>query len=112
MNQRMLLVGWVALLGVAGANAQNKISGTIKCNKSEPAYKLEVGDRPEHAMMLEKNTCTATQPWEIGGDKYKEGYSVVVSEANSSRVTTNGYHVATYESGDKAVVAIHITTFL
>jgi len=112
MNRKALLLASVAFLAAASATAQTKISGTLTCKDAEPASKLEVGDRPGHVMELGKSNCTASQPWELGGDKYKEGYSVFVSEASSTRVTSNGYHVGTYESGDKAVVAVHVTTFL
>jgi hypothetical protein len=84
----------------------------VKCNKPEPTYKLDVGDRPEHVMELGKNTCTAVQPWEIGGDKYKEGYSVSISETTSTRNMVIGNHVAMYESGDKAFAVFHKTTAL
>jgi hypothetical protein len=103
----MLLVGCMALLVAATANAQTKISGTVKCNKPEPSYKLEVGDRPEHVMYLGKGTCTPTQAFEVGGSKYKEGYSVWVTEDTSTRSVTNGTHVSTFESGDKTFVAYH-----
>ena len=109
MSRLMLLVGCMALLVAATANAQTKISGAVKCKDAEPAYKVEVGDRPGHVMELGKNTCTATQPWELGGDKYKEGYSVGASETSSTRVVVSGTHVATYASGDKAFAAYHNT---
>lgn len=105
MRRRILLVGWLALLGAVSAHAQTKISGTVKCNKPEPSYKLEVGDRPGHAMHLEKSNCTAMQAFEVGGSKYKEGYSISISEETATRDAGNGTHVSVFESGDKAFVS-------
>jgi hypothetical protein len=105
MKRGMVLLGWLALLGTVGANAQTKISGTVKCNKPEPAYKLEVGDRSGHAMYLEKTNCTAMQAFEVGGSKYKEGYSISISEETATRDVGNGTHVSVFESGDKAFVS-------
>ena len=107
MNRKVLLWASVAFLAAASATAQTKISGTLKCKDAEPTHKLEVGDRAGHVMELGKSNCTASQPWELGGDKYKEGYSVGASETSLTRVVVSGTHVGTYESGDKAFAAYH-----
>jgi len=57
MRAPTLFAGCVVLLTGVGANAQTKISGTMQCNKPEPAYSIEVGDRPGHAMLLVKESC-------------------------------------------------------
>ena len=111
MNRRtLLLVGCLALLAEPAANAQNKISATLKCNKPEPEYELEVGDRPGHVMALHKRTCAPVQPWEIGGDKGKEYYYVATFEDSSTLSRGNGNGVTTYESGDKTFLAWRGTT--
>ena len=55
----------------ATAGAQTKISGIMQCNKPEPSYSIEVGDRPGHIMLLGKQTCAWTGP-DMGGEKTKD----------------------------------------
>jgi len=109
MKACTLLVGCVALLAAAGANAQDKISGSLKCGKPEADHELEVGDRPGHVMWLEKGSCTwmEMQPSMLKGKQYS---FVSVGETTSARDTGNGYGVHTMEDGDKYFVAFHGAT--
>lgn len=101
----VLLLGLLALLACMSAGAQTKLSGTLTCNKADPSYKVEAGDRPGHVYVLEKNACTWTQPADIGGDKMKDGYSVGTTEVTGTRAIVRGTHVTTMASGDKTFVA-------
>jgi hypothetical protein len=109
MKGQILLAGCFALVMAALASAQTKITGSLKCEQPEPVYNIEVGDRPSHTVLLEKIACTYTQPWDIGGDKPKDGYSVATADATSTRIAASGTHVSTMESGDKAFVAFRDT---
>src|SRR5205809_5454567 len=92
----------------ATTGAQTKISGTMQCNKPEPAYGIEVGDRPGHAMLLVKESCAWTGP-DIGGEKTKD-HSVIGSlEVTATRTAASGIGVATMESGDKTFSTFHGT---
>ncbi|PYU45909.1 MAG: hypothetical protein DMG53_13305 [Acidobacteria bacterium] len=108
MRALTLFAGCVVLLTGVGANAQTKISGTMQCNKPEPAYSIEVGDRPGHAMLLVKESCAWTGP-DIGGEKTKD-HSVIGSlEVTATRTAASGIGVATMESGDKTFSTFHGT---
>src|ERR1700737_5653759 len=106
MKGQILLAGCFVLVMAASAEAQTKLSATLTCNKPEPVYRIEVGDRPGHEMVLEKAICTYTKPWDIDGDKSKEGVSVVTIDVSATRLVSNGTHVTTMESGDKTFAAI------
>lgn len=101
------LLGLLALFASVSVGAQTKMSGTLKCNKADPSYKLDAGDRPEHGYSLEKSACTWTQPADVGADKTKDGYSISVTETTATRGMLHGTHVTTMQSGDKTFVAFH-----
>jgi hypothetical protein len=101
------LVGLLALFATMSAAAQTKMSGTLKCSKADPAYKLDAGDAAGHSYSLTRNSCTWTQAADIGGDKSKEGYSVSATDSTATHATVHGTHVTTMESGDKTFVAFH-----
>jgi hypothetical protein len=73
-------------------------------------YSVEVGDRPGHAMLLEKAACTWTQGLAIGSDKAKDATNVATVEVTVARDTGNGAHVSTMESGDKFFVSYRYTS--
>jgi len=110
MNMRIMLAGCLALLAATGVHGQTKIGGTLKCDKPEPAYRIEVGDRPGHVMVLEKQTCSWTQPLSLGSDKTKEGTSVATVDVSESRANGSGIHIDTTEGGDKVFVSYRYTT--
>src|SRR5579864_7232522 len=101
------LVGLLVLFASVSAGAQTKMSGTLKCNKPDPSYDLDAGDRPGHGYGLEKFACSWTQPADIGADKTKDGYTIQVDEFTATRVMLHGTHVTTMQSGDKTFVAFH-----
>lgn len=106
MNHRAVPVFVLApVLALAGAAvAQTKTSGTISCGKPDPAYSLDIGDRPGHAVGLVKFECTWTKPMEIEGVQTKDGYDVVTSDANGTKSRGSGYHVSNMANGDKVFV--------
>ena len=53
----------------SGAAPWIKVEGKIRCDKPDPAYSIEVPDRPGHALMLGKRKCTWTEPMTILGAK-------------------------------------------
>lgn len=105
MRKVVMLFGLMALFASMSAAAQTKMAGTLTCNKADPSYKVEAGDRPGHAYMMEKNACTWTKPADVGGDKTKDGYSVSSTELTATRAIVRGTHVTTMASGDKTFVA-------
>ena len=109
MRKIASLPGLLFLLAAVPAGAQTKISGTLKCEKPEPMYTIEVGDRPGHVMALEKLTCSYTKPLEIGETKTKDGYSIASVDATSARTAGNGSHVMNMENGEKTFVSFHDT---
>jgi uncharacterized protein GlcG (DUF336 family) len=86
--------------------AQTKISGTMKCEKPDPAYSIEVGDRPGHVMVLQKQTCSYAQSFDINTDKAKDASGVASVDVNSTRATYTGSYVDMMESGDKTFTTI------
>jgi hypothetical protein len=112
MKKRVFFAGGLALLAAASASGQTKINGTLKCDKPEPRYSIEVGDRPGHAMVLEKEACTWTEALTIGSDKAKDGQSVASVDATAARASGSGIHVTTMESGDKSFSSYRYTTTL
>jgi hypothetical protein len=100
MKRCALLLGCVVLLVGASASGQTKISGSLKCGKSDEEHAFEVGDAPGHVLKLQKGTCQiAMQP--IEGEKATAYSWVSRDETTSTRITANGYGVMTMESGDK-----------
>ncbi len=108
MKGRTLFAGCLFLLMAATAGAQTKISGIMQCNKPEPSYSIEVGDRPGHIMLLGKQTCAWTGP-DMGGEKTKDHIVVGSVDVTATRTTTSGAGVATMESGDKTFSTYHGT---
>lgn len=110
MKGQILFAGCFVLLMAANTSGQTKITGSLTCNKPEPVYSIEVGDRPGHTMVLEKVPCSYTKPMEINGDKAKDGASIVSIDLTSTRMVSTGTHVATMESGDQTFAAIRDTS--
>ena len=104
MKARVLFAGCLALLAAVSVCGQTKVSGTLKCDKPEPRYSIEVGDRPGHVMVLEKEACTWAEALAIGSDKAKDAYSVASVDVTASRASGSGTHVSTTEGGDKMFV--------
>jgi hypothetical protein len=107
MKGRILGVAVLVFAFASVAGAQTKITGSAHCAKGDPAYSVEVSDRPGHAMMLEKAACTWTTPIEIAGIKTKDGVDVRSIESTATTMKSTGTHVSTMENGDKFYVSFH-----
>jgi len=110
MTTRVLFAGCFVLLAAVSVCGQTKVSGTLKCDKPEPRYSIEVGDRPGHMMVLEKQTCSWAEPMSLGSDKSKDGQSVATLDVTATRAVGSGIHVSTMESGDKSMATYRYTT--
>ena len=108
MKGRELFAGCLFLVIAATTGAQPKISGTMECNKPEPAYSIEVGDRPGHIMLLVIQACAWTGP-DIGGEKMNDHYVTGSLDVTATRTAASGTGVSTMESGDKTFSTFHGT---
>ncbi len=104
MRTRCLLVFLLAIALATAAAAQTKISGTIQCSKPDPAYSIDAGDRPNHALSVSKVQCTWTKPMEMAGSQAKDGVSVQSDERSGDKSNGRGVHWGTMASGDKYYV--------
>ena len=112
MKGHIFLGGMALLFTAALAGAQTKVSGTLNCPKPEPVYQIEVGDRPGHALALEKFACTWATPLDMGGDKTKDASVVLTAEITPARSAASGTSVTAMESGDKTFATFHDTTMI
>src|ERR1700675_4568559 len=77
-----------------------KVGGKVRCDKPDPAYSIEVRDRPGHALMLAKRKCTWTEPMVILGAKSKDGVAIEFPETMESTLHTHGFEVDTFANGE------------
>lgn len=101
MRSKLFLILALVVALAATAAAQTKTTGTVSCAKPAPAYSIEVGDQPGHAISTSKSACTWTKPMEIAGLKAKDGFDFTSGDATGAEVHTSGYHVGTMANGDK-----------
>jgi hypothetical protein len=87
------------------ALAQQKISGTLQCDKADPQHSIPVGDRPNHVFTLNQNKCTWTKPMEIAGTQSKEDLTTGFADISGEKSSDRGYALMTMASGDKARVS-------
>src|SRR2546425_1190309 len=87
------------------ALAQEKISGTLQCDKADPQHSIPVGDRPNHTFTLNQNKCTWTKPMEIAGTQTKEDVTTGFADISGEKSSDRGYALMTMASGDKARVS-------
>src|ERR1035438_3955723 len=85
----------------SGAASLIKVQGKIRCDQPDPAYSIEVPDRPGHALMLAKRRCTWTEPMAIMGARSKDGVAVEFPEKMEGRLHTHGFEVDTFDNGEK-----------
>lgn len=104
MRSKFFLILGVALTLAPAASSQTKTNGTLSCGKPDPAYSIEVGDRPSHSVAISKFACTWTKPMEYGEVQTKDGYDVAYSDASGAKVRGSGYHVSNLSNGDKIYV--------
>ena len=93
------------VLGLAAAAlAQTKISGTVQCGKADEEHKLDVGDPPQHSLMISKGKCTWTRPMEIAGTWTKEDVGTAFDEISGDKSHGHGYVVGALVNGDTMYV--------
>ena len=86
------------------ATAQTKISGAVKCANPDQFQKIDVGDKPGHALAISQGKCTWTKPVDIGGAQTKDDVGTNSMDMTASGAETDGYVVGTLTSGDKIFV--------
>ncbi len=78
-----------------------KVEGKVRCDKPDPAYSIEVPDRPGHALLLAKRKCTWTEPMVVMGAKSKDGVAVEFPEKMEGALHAHGFEVDTFDNGEK-----------
>jgi hypothetical protein len=78
-----------------------KVEGKVRCDKPDPAYSIEVPDRPGHALMIARRKCTWTEPMLILGAKTKDGVAVSFAEKSEGMLHSNGFETDTLDNGEK-----------
>jgi hypothetical protein len=78
-----------------------KTSGTVRCEKPEKAYTIDVPDRPGHSLILTQRKCTWTKPMEIQGGKTKNGEWDSFSERMEGSMRPHAYEIDTMDDGEK-----------
>jgi len=101
--KKAALVILVVLALAASAAAQNKISGTWQCGKAEKEFKIEVGDRPDHAFTIAQGKCAVTKA-EIAGIQVKEEVWTGSGEASGNTVRVRFSSFLNMANGEKAYV--------
>jgi hypothetical protein len=109
MKSRIMMGAGLALLLVSAAGAQTKITGTQNCAKPDVVSTTDAGDKPGHALLVEKGSCTWTTGMQMAGGSSKDGSSVEFMEVWTTRAANNGTYVGTMDNGDKFFVSYHST---
>jgi hypothetical protein len=78
-----------------------KVEGKVRCDKPDPAYSIDVPDRPGHALMISRRRCTWTEPMLILGAKTQDGVSVSFAEKSEGMLHSNGFETDTLDDGEK-----------
>lgn len=78
-----------------------KVEGKVRCDKPDPAYSIDVADRPGHALMISRRKCTWTEPMLILGAKTQDGVSVSFAEKSEGMLHSNGFETDTLDNGEK-----------
>ena len=100
-----VIFAFLAMLALGGAGfGQTKVAGTVQCGKPDEQHTLDVGDRPNHSLMIAKSKCTWTLPMEIAGTKTKEDTGTGFDEVSGNKSRGHGYVVGTLTNGDKMYV--------
>jgi hypothetical protein len=99
------------IICAALASGQTKVSATGKCSpKPDVQQAVEVGDRADHSLVVQKNSCTWTVPMEMEGVKSKAYTVMVLSDSVGTKSASRGYVVVEMENGDKAFVRFQGTS--
>jgi hypothetical protein len=77
------------------------VEGKVRCEKSAPAYLMEVPDRPGHGLILQKRKCTWTEPLIFKGTKTTSGQATAFIEKMEGTLHVHGYEVDNLDNGEK-----------
>lgn len=102
MRSRLLLFACASAFA-STAIAQNKIAGSIDCDKSDPMNAIPVPDRQGFAFVIGQNKCTWPKPVVIKGVQAKDFTNTNFSEIRGNSVQTTALGVTVYENGDKVL---------
>ena len=112
MKRLGVLVVVCIVVNAGSARAQSKLSG--KCSYPKPAqadaHVVPVGDKPNHALVLIKETCTWAPGAEMAGVTLKDEVDVMTSDMSGATSRDRGYGVGTLANGDKYYVRFDGTT--
>jgi len=97
----LLCLGFFALAGSAAA--QTKLSGTLECSKSNPRYRVPVGERAGHSLVLEQQKCVWTTPIAIENIKAKDAEATLFSDQDGDRSRDTGYQLTNMSTGEQVV---------
>lgn len=78
-----------------------KVEGKVHCDKPDPAYAIQVPDRPGHALLLAKRKCNWSEPLVIMGAKTKVGEAVSFTERMEGKLHVHGFETDTLDNGEK-----------
>src|SRR5262249_2352946 len=95
---------FVALALPALAEAQTKISGTVKCGKPDQEQKIDIGDKPGHAYAISQGKCTWTKPMTIAGIQTKQDVGTNSEDITVTGARGRGLLLGTIFHGDKFTV--------
>jgi hypothetical protein len=102
MRSKLIVAIVVLLSGSTAVLAQTKISGTLQCGKPDEQHSIEVGDRPNHSLMIENVKCTWAKPMEIAGTQTKELIGAEFVEFSGTKYRGHGSALITHANGDKS----------
>ena len=104
MRKRLLIpalfVVASATVLLAQTTAPGKVDVQWKCAAPNPVHALPVGDKADHAYVIQQFKCTAAKG-EIGGVKNNEGSGTEFDEATGTNGKGHGIFVETLANGDK-----------
>ena len=95
-------------LGQGAAPASGKVDVEWKCPAPNPVNMLPVGDKPDHAYVIEQFKCVGTGG-EIAGVKHKDGEGTEFVEATGNTSKGHGVFVETLANGDKLTFSYTLT---
>jgi len=96
----ILLIACV-FVPASNAVAQNKVSGTIDCDKGDPMHAIPIPDRQGYSFVISQHKCTYTKPIAIEGLEAKEFVNTVFNEVMGASIRTTASGITTYSNGDK-----------
>lgn len=104
MHTKTILALLTVLMLATAVWAQTKMSGTLQCGKSDPAYAIPIGDRPDHAFSISKTKCTWTKAPEIAGTQAKDHEYAAFADVDGARGRVRSAAVGNMANGDKYYV--------